>query len=162
MEAVALLPETAGVGDDIVLPPEIDIDDALGDGDDTTMPLRNDITSYGADYVVDVLIRRLEKGDIQIPDFQRGYVWSHKTASRFIESLLLGLPVPGIFLSREGETLKHLVIDGQQRPRTLELFYDGVFSPTNRAFSLVGVQPRFAVMGLCLIPLPPLSSQRQR
>ncbi len=119
-------------------------DDLLGDLEEEVVPLKYSITSYGADYVVDVLIRRIEKGDIYIPTFQRGYVWTHRTASRFIESLLLELPVPGIFLSKEGETQRHLVIDGQQRLRTLQYFYDGIFTPLKRSFSLTGVQPRFA------------------
>jgi uncharacterized protein with ParB-like and HNH nuclease domain len=54
------------------------------------------ISSYGADYVVEVLVKRVTKGDIFIPPFQREFVWSLKDASRFIESLLLGLPVPSI------------------------------------------------------------------
>lgn len=57
------------------------------------------VSSYGADYSVDVIIKRLEKKQIIVPTFQRRYVWDIKKASRFIESLILGLPVPGIFLS---------------------------------------------------------------
>jgi hypothetical protein len=64
-------------------------------------------------------------------------------ASRFVESLLLGLPVPGIFLSKEEDTQKLLVIDGQQRLRTLQYFYNGVFEPTDRRFALRGVQQQF-------------------
>ena len=64
-------------------------------------------------------------------------------ASRFVESLLLGLPVPGIFLSREVETNKLLVIDGQQRLVTLRDFYDGIFTPTGRRFALADLATRF-------------------
>ena len=70
-------------------------------------------------------------------------MWKFKEASRFIESLLLGLPVPGIFLSKEKETQKLLVIDGQQRLLTLLYFYDGIFQPTKREFALKDVQPQF-------------------
>jgi hypothetical protein len=120
------------------------IDEALLDGEDTEEEaLRYEITSYGADYDVDGLVKRLRNGDIKIPEFQRGYVWPIKQASRFVESLLLGLPVPGIFLSRENETNKLLVIDGQQRLRTLQAFYDGLFPSTKREFSLVDVQDGF-------------------
>jgi uncharacterized protein with ParB-like and HNH nuclease domain len=77
------------------------------------------ITSYGADYPVDALVQRLKSGDIFIPQFQRAYVWSYKEACRFIESLLLGLPVPGIFVAKESETGKLLVIDGHQRLKIL-------------------------------------------
>ena len=107
------------------------------------VPLKYDITSYGADFLVDGLVRRLRAQDIFIPRFQRKYVWSHRQASRFIESLLLGLPVPGIFLSKDFDTEKLFVIDGQQRLKTLLYFYDGIFEPTGREFSLRSVQEQY-------------------
>jgi hypothetical protein len=122
--------------------PQTKLDDKLGDGHDV-VPLAYEITSYGADYPVDGLVKRLENGDIFIPSFQRGFVWNFRQASRFIESFLLGLPVPGIFLSKDFETQKMIVIDGQQRLRTLQFFYEGVFQPTGRAFALRGVQQQF-------------------
>ncbi len=107
-----------------------------------------DITSYGADYDVEGLVRRLDRSNIVVPDFQRDYVWTIAEASRFVESLLLGLPVPGIFLAREPETERLLVIDGQQRLKTLQFFYKGVFNTegednTRRVFQLNKVQPYF-------------------
>jgi hypothetical protein len=104
------------------------IDDAADD--DAVPQTRFEITSYGADFDVSGLVNRLRKGDIFIPPFQRGYVWNLKEASRFIESLLLGLPVPGVFLARDPKkNNKLLVIDGQQRLKTLLFFFDGVFNP---------------------------------
>jgi hypothetical protein len=110
---------------------------------------RYDITSYGSDPDVEGLVRRLKREDILIPSFQRGYVWRLPEASRFVESLLLGLPVPGVFLALEPGTNKSLVIDGQQRLKTLQFFYEGVFNPKpgerrQRVFSLIDVQSRFA------------------
>jgi len=113
------------------------------DEEDEVILYQYAITSYGADYPVESLVARMDRGDIFIPHFQRDYVWSPKDASRFIETLLLGLPVPGLFLSKEQETQKLLVIDGQQRLRTLQFFYDGIFEPTGKRFSLSGVQPQF-------------------
>jgi len=57
--------------------------------------------------------------------------------------LLLGLPVPGIFLSRERDSQRLLVIDGQQRLKTLEYFYSGLFAPRRKEFMLTGVQEQF-------------------
>jgi hypothetical protein len=111
--------------------------------EDEVIPYKYSITSYGADYTVDGVVKRISNGDIYIPPFQRHFVWSLKQASRFIESLLLGLPVPGIFLSKEYDTGKHLVIDGQQRLRTLQYFYAGLWEPTKKEFALKGVQPQF-------------------
>jgi hypothetical protein len=98
------------------------------------------ITSYGADYPVDSLVKRIDAGDILVPTFnwkapekteivgfQRQYVWPRPKADRFIESLLLGLPVPGIFLVKE-PTGVLLVLDGHQRLHTLQAFYSGAIN----------------------------------
>lgn len=103
--------------------------------------LRYKISSYGADYPVDSLVKRLDKDIIYLPEFQRHYVWTLTQASKFIESLLLGLPVPGIFLSKEPETNKMQIIDGQQRLRTLQYFYTGLFG--GKEFKLTGVIDQF-------------------
>jgi hypothetical protein len=106
---------------------DVEVDDKLTSNEfDEEVSFKYAITSYGADYTVDSLVGRLQKGDIIVPPFQRNYVWSLMDASRFIESLLLGLPVPGIFLSKD-EKQRLLVIDGQQRLKSLEYFYDGFF-----------------------------------
>jgi hypothetical protein len=116
--------------------------------DEAVAPVRYDVSSYGIDFDVEGLVKRLKRKDILIPEFQRSYVWPQGDASRFIESLLLGLPVPGIFLANEEKTNKLLVIDGQQRLKTLQFFYDGLFNPKptekkHRVFNLTNVQERF-------------------
>ena len=127
--------------------PETEYDDPMPEegedasDDEIADPIRYIITSYGADMPVDSLIRRLDRDDIFIPDFQRNFVWTTAQASRFIESLLLGLPVPGIFLFKEPETQKLMVVDGQQRLQTLKFFYKEVFG--EKTFRLVGVSPEF-------------------
>ncbi len=128
-------------GDDAV------VEDIDGE-DDLVVQLRYDITSYGIDFDVRGVVHRLETDGITIPEFQRSFVWTLKDASRFIESLLLGLPVPGVFLAKDPDTGDMLVIDGQQRMRSLQFFYDGYFnpradSPSRRVFRLRGVQERF-------------------
>ena len=109
---------------------------------DEIVPYRYSITSYGADYPVDSLVSRIDRDVIFIPTFQRSFVWSINQASRFIESLLLGLPVPGVFFSKESDTGKLLIIDGQQRLKTLQYFYRGIFH-NGREFMLQHVQERF-------------------
>lgn len=127
--------------------PDLVLDDA--ESDPTIPHPRYDITSYGSDPDVEGLVRRLNREEILIPQFQRGYVWRLPEASRFIESLLLGLPVPGVFFAIEPATNKLLVIDGQQRLRSLQFFYGGYFNPRpgekrQRVFSLTDVHPRFS------------------
>jgi len=118
-----------------------EVDDVIDESTEETVPYKYSITSYGADYTVDMLVKRLSNDVVFIPPFQRSYVWSLNQASRFVESLLLGLPVPGVFLSKESTTGKMLVIDGQQRLKTLQFFYEGLFR--GREFKLKGVQDRF-------------------
>ena len=75
------------------------IDEA--DTDESVLPLRYDITSFGIDFDVEGLVRRLNDDEVFVPDWQRHYVWSMRQASSFIESLLFGLPVPGVFLGKD-------------------------------------------------------------
>jgi hypothetical protein len=88
---------------------------------------RFQITSYGADMTVFELTHRLGKDFIVPPAFQRKYVWSKRQASRFIESLLMGLPVPGIFLYKDQKLKKQLLVDGLQRLETLARFKNKTF-----------------------------------
>lgn len=116
---------------------EPEIDEVLEE-DEEVIPFQYDISTSGRDYDVLDLVGRLNKGDIVIPKFQRGYVWSLKDASRFIESLLFGLPVPNIFLSVEPDTQKLLVVDGRQRLSTIQYFYEGIWPIAKREFALKG------------------------
>lgn len=94
------------------------------------------ITSWGADPSVRELIMQYQDGDIEKPELQRKYVWTKKAASRFIESLLLGLPVPSIFLANL-ESGKRLIIDGYQRIRTLVDYIDeGIWGGDDTVFRL--------------------------
>ncbi|MGD2086649.1 MAG: DUF262 domain-containing protein [Candidatus Aminicenantes bacterium] len=116
--------------------------DVIDESEEEEIVFKYSITSYGADYPVDSLVKRIDNHTIEIPGFQRNYVWTLTQASRFIESLLLGLPVPGIFLSKETGSSKLKVIDGQQRLKTLQFFYQGIFE--GKEFLLKGVQNQFA------------------
>jgi hypothetical protein len=118
---------------------EIDLEDDIDDESEKegSGGLKFTITSYGADYPVETIVGRLNSEAFYVPTFQRNFVWSQRHASRFIESLLMGLPVPGIFLYKDAKTNRHLVVDGQQRLRTLQFFYEGTF--LERKFRLVGV-----------------------
>lgn len=118
------------------------------DRDDSVAPVQYNISSYGADYDVEGLVNRLKREDIFIPTFQRDYVWNLTEASGFIESLLLGLPVPGVFLARDPLSNRLLVIDGQQRLKSLQFFFEGFFNPrdddkSKRVFRLTSVQLPF-------------------
>ena len=126
-------------------PTDDNIDDE-SDADESVPPLRYDITSFGIDFDVEGLVRRLNDEEVFVPDWQRHFVWTIRQASSFIESLLLGLPVPGVFLGKDADSGRLYVIDGQQRLKTLQFFYSGKFEGSdtpNSAFHLKGVDDRF-------------------
>jgi len=110
--------------------------------DEEVEELQYEIASYPADFTLSVLYHKWREGQLVIPDFQRNYVWTKTQASRLIESFLLGLPVPGVFLYKERESQKLLVIDGHQRLGTVAYFYRGIFKD-DKAFRLQGVSPRW-------------------
>lgn len=71
-------------------------------------------STYGGDFIVRQLMEMLSENEIETPKIQRNYVWTLKIASRFIESILLDLPIPSIFLAKN-EDGKFIIIDGLQR-----------------------------------------------
>lgn len=73
------------------------------------------------------LERRQRRGDLNLdPEFQRNYVWDDKKASLLVESVLLEIPIPVIYLAEESDG-KFTIIDGQQRLRSFFRFYNNVF-----------------------------------
>ena len=104
---------------------ELLVDETEDPEDEEVQNVRYDIMPYPADYTVKGLYDKWEASQLLIPDFQRNYVWSQIQASRFIESFLLGLPVPQVFLYRDRSDPKLTVIDGQQRLSTVARFYGG-------------------------------------
>lgn len=84
------------------------------------------LTTTPNDFNISTIISFIGSKVFKIPAFQRHYVWDIKRASKLIESLLIGLPIPQIFLYESGKN-EFLVIDGQQRLMTLYYFFHGRF-----------------------------------
>ncbi|MCD9545022.1 DUF262 domain-containing protein [Photobacterium carnosum] len=84
------------------------------------------LTTTPNDFNISTIISFISSKVFKIPAFQRHYVWDIKRASKLIESLLIGLPIPQIFLYESGKN-EFLVIDGQQRLMTLYYFVNGRF-----------------------------------
>lgn len=89
----------------------------------------------GTDWTAETIISQIDKGNIQLnPKFQRRDAWEGHRKSSFIESLILGLPIPQIVLA-ESQTKRgsYIVIDGKQRLLSIRQFAakadDRVFSP---------------------------------
>jgi hypothetical protein len=78
------------------------------------------------EYPIDVIVAKYTDGkesnsnELFIPKYQRKFVWSLKQQSKFIESLMLGLPVPYIYTSDNEGRME--IVDGSQRVRTIEAF----------------------------------------
>ena len=94
------------------------------------------ITSWGADLSFRELITMYEEDELLKPELQRYYVWDKPEASRFVESILLGLPVPSIFLANTVDD-KKLIIDGYQRIMTVYDFVKGgIWRKDGKVFKL--------------------------
>jgi hypothetical protein len=142
----------ATVNEDQSENPEIEqVDDQSVEDDEGLFRTEESSLSYfGADFDVRGLVQRLNDGDIIIPrfdpdesggasldGFQRQRVWTKPKMEKFIESLLLGWPVPSIFLVLDSDQ-RYLVLDGQQRLTALENFFSGKY-PDGRDFVLTDV-----------------------
>lgn len=79
------------------------------------------------DFTIGGLVLKIMSGDIELqPDFQREYVYDDTRASYLIESILIDMPIPTIYLCEEEDVYE--VIDGQQRLTTVKRFYNNEFS----------------------------------
>jgi hypothetical protein len=92
---------------------------------------RRDTRYIVTDYPVELLVAKFredptEEGDIYIPPYQRELRWPERSQSYFIESVLLRIPVPPIFLYEVEGRLE--IVDGSQRIRTLSQFIKNEFT----------------------------------
>ena len=117
---------------------EILIEETEQTDEDEPQSIRYEIMSFPTDFTVKVMYEKWQSSQLVILDDQRRYVWNLRQASRLIESFLLGLPIPQVFLYREHSSPTLYVVDGHQRLATIARFYNGYFSD-NREFHLTGV-----------------------
>lgn len=87
------------------------------------------VREYPVEVVVSKYITGEEDGtnDIFVPDYQRDLVWDDQRQAKFIESLLVGLPIPYLFVADVGNEDEELagrleIVDGTQRIRSLARF----------------------------------------
>jgi hypothetical protein len=68
------------------------------------------------------ILRRIEKGSfVMDPDFQRDFIWKDDKQSKLIESVLLRIPLPVLYLA-EDEAGRMIVVDGLQRLSTFQRY----------------------------------------
>lgn len=76
------------------------------------------------EFTIEVLLSKFENDEIFVPDYQREFVWRQARQSKFIESLLIGIPIPYLFLSDTADGNLEIV-DGWQRLSTIRAFSEG-------------------------------------
>ncbi|MFK0280455.1 DUF262 domain-containing protein [Streptomyces sp. NPDC090499] len=110
-----------------------DAEELFGESEDDLTRLR-EATSFDAfvvssDWTSETLLSQIQRNNIEMdPIFQRRDAWDRKKKSRFIESLIVGLPVPQVVLAeRKGKKGQFIVLDGKQRLLTLVQFAQGEF-----------------------------------
>lgn len=101
--------------------PVFEDDGVLSEPDPDEVPIQERrLITQPYDLAISSLIDQIEKGTLYLrpiserPRFQRRYVWSNRLASRFVESILLNVPIPPCYLSQNSD-YEYDVIDGQQR-----------------------------------------------
>ena len=93
--------------------------------------LRKEIDYTTRDYSIDFLVQKFREDEFYIPDeYQRQFIWDDNKKSLFIESVLLGLPIPLMFFS-DTEDGRCEIIDGAQRTQSLEAFMSNDLELTN-------------------------------
>lgn len=89
-----------------------------------TLAKERTVKTQNIEYDLETLVRKINKGIIKLnPDYQRKHRWNNKISSRLIESLILNIPIPTIYLSQDidvddevgDDVARYSVIDGQQR-----------------------------------------------
>lgn len=106
----------------------------------------------GNDWTTETLINQINKGNILLnPDFQRRDAWDKKRKSLFVESLILGLPVPQLVLAESKERRgSYIVLDGKQRMLSIRQFAASEKDPDYEQLKLSGLEIREDLKGKTL------------
>lgn len=118
----------------------IEIEQDISSDEEERADLANsgDVFTEPSDPPIKSLYDEWQDGDLVIqPDFQRLGVWDDKRKSRLIESAVLKIPLPTVYLA-EGQDGQRVVIDGQQRLTAFFEFIDGKNSK-GKKFNLSGL-----------------------
>ena len=110
--------------------------------DDTPLdiaPEHRRVKTEKLDLPVETLHTWVKRGKLDLqPEFQRNFVWNKAKASQLIESLILEIPIPVIYVA-EDKNKMYEVVDGQQRLTSICSYLDGMF-PNGDSFTLSGLQ----------------------
>lgn len=120
------------------------------------------VKTQSIEYDIETLIKKLDKNIIKLdPEYQRRHRWDDKTSSKLIESLILNIPIPTIYISQDidvdvetdGDEFRYSVIDGQQRLTAIKNFL-------KNKFQLEGLDTLNELNGCYYKDLPPFLTRR--
>lgn len=104
------------------IPPKTE--DEITNAEAQIVEMSKRIEFYLTEYSVELLANKMNKGEFVVPAYQREYTWEPDRKSRFIESLMLGLPIPFLFFWEMPDG-KLEIVDGSQRLRSIQEFVLG-------------------------------------
>lgn len=120
------------------------------------------VKAVTVEYDLETLVKKINKNVIKLnPDYQRRHRWDVKTASKLIESLILNIPIPFVYISQDIDVdeeiddgvARYSVIDGQQRLTAITDFF-------NKEFQLEGLEALEPLNGCSYSDLPPFLVRR--
>src|SRR5690606_5929645 len=119
-----------------------------------TKHILNGCLDFGVHYnwTTETLINQINKGNILLnPEIQRRDAWDKKRKSLFVESLILGLPVPQVVLAESKERRgAYIVLDGKQRMLSIRQFASSPNDPHYEQLKLTGLEIRKDLRGKTL------------
>lgn len=133
---------------------EFDDEDEDVDADEQLTPGRPAATIAPTDWTTETIVAQLTRRNIDLnPRFQRRDAWKRDRKSRFIESLIVGLPVPQIVLAEtKDDRGRFLVLDGKQRLLSISQFW-GLGEGPNKGFPLSALPLRPDLKGVSFASL---------
>ena len=103
------------------------------------------LNSYAVGNSVRTIIDMIDHDIIYLkPDFQREFIWDIRRASKLIDSIIIGLPIPNTMLAKYKKSEKFIIVEGQQRLKSIYVYIKGEFNDngTVRPFKLRGLDER--------------------
>lgn len=109
---------------------ELQYEDDSGDEDLEVQEIPKEVRklrTQAYDKSVSDLYSMIKGNDIILdPDYQRNYIWDNKKASLLVESILLNVPIPVVYVAEDEES-RWVIVDGLQRLNSLRRFFDNEF-----------------------------------
>lgn len=120
------------------------------------------VKTQNIEYDLETLVKKIKKGIIKLnPDYQRNHRWTVEESSRLMESLILNIPIPTVYLSQDidvdeevdDDVARYSVIDGQQR-------LTAIFGFMTNGYELEGLDVLELLNGSYYKDLPPFLIRR--